>query len=151
MRFITTLLHYCMYFYTGFPCWRSRKNFLPSTAVSFGPMNCALIIYQRSKKETSSTPLCRTSFPALFSCQCSRSTPFIPFFFELRPRPSSPYPPRRNTMPTLRVLAGPTPKTLTPITSLVNTNTPHRIVTDAWEVWEPLSTQEYPKFTCETI
>ncbi|KAJ7928506.1 P-loop containing nucleoside triphosphate hydrolase protein [Mycena leptocephala] len=41
--------------------------------------------------------------------------------------------PRRNTMPTLRVLAGPTPKTLTPITSLVNTNTPHRIVTDAWE------------------
>ncbi|KAJ7125027.1 hypothetical protein C8R44DRAFT_782088 [Mycena epipterygia] len=36
-------------------------------------------------------------------------------------------------MPTLRVLAGPSPGELTPITSLVNTNTPHRIVTDAWE------------------
>ncbi|KAJ6593594.1 hypothetical protein B0H19DRAFT_1205104 [Mycena capillaripes] len=36
-------------------------------------------------------------------------------------------------MPTLRVLAGPTPNSLTPITSLVNTNTPHRIVTEAWE------------------
>ncbi|KAJ7874808.1 hypothetical protein B0H14DRAFT_2717670, partial [Mycena olivaceomarginata] len=28
---------------------------------------------------------------------------------------------------------GPTPNELTPITPLVNTNTPHRIVTDAWE------------------
>ncbi|KAJ7076883.1 hypothetical protein B0H15DRAFT_790166 [Mycena belliarum] len=32
-------------------------------------------------------------------------------------------------MPKLRVLAGPTPQDLTPITSLVNTNKPHRIVT----------------------
>jgi len=36
-------------------------------------------------------------------------------------------------MPKLRVLAGPSPHDLTPITSLVNTNAPHRIVTDAWE------------------
>ncbi|KAJ7502890.1 hypothetical protein B0H11DRAFT_1986814 [Mycena galericulata] len=36
-------------------------------------------------------------------------------------------------MPKLRVLAGPTPYDLTPITRLVNTNTSHRIVTDAWE------------------
>ncbi|KAJ6602149.1 hypothetical protein B0H10DRAFT_2081013 [Mycena sp. CBHHK59/15] len=36
-------------------------------------------------------------------------------------------------MPTLRVLAGPTPCALTPITALVNTNRPHRIATDAWE------------------
>jgi len=36
-------------------------------------------------------------------------------------------------MPKLRVLAGPTPQTLTSITSLVNSNTPHRISTDAWE------------------
>ncbi|KAJ7497013.1 hypothetical protein FB451DRAFT_1209722 [Mycena latifolia] len=36
-------------------------------------------------------------------------------------------------MPKLRVLAGPTPHDLTPITSLVNTNTPHRISTEAWE------------------
>ncbi|KAJ7668500.1 hypothetical protein DFH06DRAFT_1280375 [Mycena polygramma] len=36
-------------------------------------------------------------------------------------------------MPKLRVLAGPTPKALTPITSFVNTNTPHRIVTEDWE------------------
>jgi hypothetical protein len=37
-------------------------------------------------------------------------------------------------MPKLKVLVGPTPNELTPITPLVNTNTPHRIVTDAWEV-----------------
>ncbi|KAJ7128993.1 hypothetical protein C8R43DRAFT_1026759 [Mycena crocata] len=36
-------------------------------------------------------------------------------------------------MPKLKVLAGPTPNALTPITSLVNTNRAHRIVTDAWE------------------
>ncbi|KAJ7287305.1 DUF1769-domain-containing protein [Mycena rebaudengoi] len=36
-------------------------------------------------------------------------------------------------MPTLRVLVGPTPSTLNDITSLVNTNTSHRIVTDAFE------------------
>ncbi|KAJ7185158.1 hypothetical protein B0H12DRAFT_1173921 [Mycena haematopus] len=36
-------------------------------------------------------------------------------------------------MPKLKVLVGPTPNELTPITQLVNTNTPHRVVTDAWE------------------
>jgi len=36
-------------------------------------------------------------------------------------------------MPKLRVLAGPTPNDLTPITSLVNTSVSHRIVSDAWE------------------
>jgi len=36
-------------------------------------------------------------------------------------------------MPKLRVLAGPTPHDLTDITSLVNTNTSHRISTDEWE------------------
>ncbi|KAK7057490.1 hypothetical protein R3P38DRAFT_2841269 [Favolaschia claudopus] len=36
-------------------------------------------------------------------------------------------------MPKLKVLVGPTPNDLTPITSLVNTNTPHRVVSDAWE------------------
>ncbi|KAJ6497774.1 hypothetical protein C8R45DRAFT_139288 [Mycena sanguinolenta] len=36
-------------------------------------------------------------------------------------------------MPKLKVLVGPTPNSLTPVTHLVNTNTPHRIATDAWE------------------
>ncbi|KAJ7729536.1 hypothetical protein DFH07DRAFT_183229 [Mycena maculata] len=36
-------------------------------------------------------------------------------------------------MPKLRVLAGPTPHDLTPITSLVNVGVPHKILTDAWE------------------
>ncbi|KAF8127485.1 hypothetical protein K438DRAFT_1646306 [Mycena galopus ATCC 62051] len=36
-------------------------------------------------------------------------------------------------MPKLKVLVGPTPNDLHLITPLVNSNTPHRIVTDAWE------------------
>jgi len=36
-------------------------------------------------------------------------------------------------MPKLRVLAGPSPHELADITTFVNTNTSHRIVTDAWE------------------
>ncbi|KAJ7690700.1 hypothetical protein B0H17DRAFT_1064515 [Mycena rosella] len=39
-------------------------------------------------------------------------------------------------MPKLRVMAGPTPYNLTPITSLVNTNTPHRIVAEDASGWE---------------
>ncbi|KAJ7072590.1 hypothetical protein C8F01DRAFT_1104472 [Mycena amicta] len=36
-------------------------------------------------------------------------------------------------MPTLRVLAGPSPQDLTPITELVNQNIPHRILSDAFD------------------
>ncbi|KAF7362151.1 Pentafunctional arom polypeptide [Mycena venus] len=50
-----------------------------------------------------------------------------PFQYPLSP----PHPP--PNMPKLKVLVGPTPHELTPITSLVNTNAPHRISTDAWE------------------